>query len=236
MKCLAIETATAACSVAVVAGEKRLQRLETGPRIHAGVLLPWIAELLAEAGLDYADLEGIAVDRGPGGFTSLRLGLGVAQGIGLGHEQPVWPVSSLAALAFAARPPGYRGRMLAALDARMGEVYAGWFSFDEDRMQRIGDEILCAPGELTPVGESAPVGESTPAGKLTIPGEVPFIAAGNALTSYGPEIRAALGAGLQREFPAASPTALAVADLASRAVPVAAHELAPIYLRDRVTG
>jgi len=218
VRLLAIETATEACSVALIVGEQRLQRLEIGPRIHAGVLLPWIAELLAEAGLAYADLDGVAVDRGPGGFTSLRLGLGVAQGIGLGHELPVWPVSSLAVLAHAARPAGFRGRMLAALDARMGEVYAGWFSFENDPMQRIGEEVLCPPGELTVLGAG------------------PFVAAGSALSSYGPELRAALGSGLQGELAAAWPTALAVADLAVLAEPVAAHALEPIYLRDRVTG
>jgi len=218
MRMLAIETATEACSVALVDGDRRLQRLEIGARIHAGGLLPWIAELLAEAGLNYADLDGIAVDRGPGGFTSIRLGLGVAQGIGLAHDLPAWPVSSLAALAHAARPGRYTGRLLAALDARMGEVYAGWFSFENERMQAIGEEILCAPGELAALDDR------------------PFIAAGNALSSYGPALRVALGRGLERELPEAWPTALAVADLATRRKRVAAHELEPIYLRDRVTG
>ena len=204
--------------MALIVGEQRLQRLEMGPRIHAGALLPWITELLAEAGLGYADLDGIAVDRGPGGFTSLRLGLGVAQGIGLGHNLPIWPVSSLAALAHAARPTGFSGRMLATLDARMGEVYAGWFSFEDDGLRQIGDEILCPPGELT------------------MPDDGPFIAAGNAFSSYGPALRAALGAGLQRELAAVWPTALAVADLALLTHPVAAHEVEPVYLRDRVTG
>ncbi|MFO7763892.1 MAG: tRNA (adenosine(37)-N6)-threonylcarbamoyltransferase complex dimerization subunit type 1 TsaB [Wenzhouxiangellaceae bacterium] len=217
MRLLAIETATEACSVALVDGDRRRQRQEIGARVHAAALLPWIAELLAEAGLTYGDLDGIAVDRGPGGFTSIRLGLGVAQGIGLAHDLPAFPVSSLAALAHAARPEGYRGRMLAALDARMGEVYAGWFSFEDERMNPIGEEILCAPGELQALDDR------------------PFIAAGNAFSSYGPELRAALGRGLERELAEAWPTAFAVADLATDAASVAAHELEPIYLRDRVT-
>jgi len=217
MKVLAIETATEACSVALVDGDRRLQRKEVGARVHAGALLPWISELLAEAGMTYSDLDGIAVDRGPGGFTSIRLGLGVAQGTGLAHDLPAFPVSSLAALAHAARPAGYSGRLLAALDARMGEVYAGWFSFENERMHAIGDEILCAPGTLT------------------APDDRPFIAAGNAFASYGPDLRAALGTGLEDEIADAWPTALAVADLALDTKPVAAHELEPIYLRDRVT-
>ena len=218
MKLLSIETATEACSVALVDGDRRLQRQEIGARVHAAVLLPWIAELLAEAGLSYSRLDGIAVDRGPGGFTSIRLGLGVAQGIGLAHDLPAWPVSSLAALAQAARPVGYSGRLLSALDARMGEVYAGWFDFENDRMHAIGDEVLCAPGALTPLDES------------------PFIAAGSAFSGYGAELLSALGDGLEGEPAEAWPTALAVADLAALTEPVAAHELEPIYLRDRVTG
>ena len=218
MKVLAIETATEACSVALVDGARRLQRQEIGARIHAGALLPWIAELLAEAGLTHAELDGIAVDRGPGGFTSIRLGLGVAQGIGLAHDLPAYPVSSLAALAHAARLAGYTGRMLAALDARMGEVYASWFEFEHEQMQAIGNEILCPPGALAALDD------------------MPFIAAGSAFSSYGPELRAALGPGLEVELKNAWPTALAVADLAAGTTPVAAHELEPIYLRDRVTG
>ena len=218
MNILAIETATEACSVALVDGDRRLQRQAIGARVHAAALLPWISELLADTGLTHAELDGIAVDRGPGGFTSIRLGLGVAQGIGLAHDLPAYPVSSLAALAQAARPAGYTGRFLAALDARMGEVYAGWFSFENKQIHAIGDEILCAPGALQPLDDS------------------PFIAAGSAFSSYGSELRAALGRGLKSELADAWPTALAVADLAIGIEPVAAHELEPIYLRDRVTG
>lgn len=218
MRVLAIETATEACSVALVDSDLRLQRQETGARIHATALLPWISDLLGKGGLTYADLDCIAVDRGPGGFTSIRLGLGVAQGIGLAYDLPARPVSSLAALAHTARPSGYSGNLLAALDARMGEVYAGWFWFEGDRMQSIGKEILCPPGELRALDDS------------------PFVAAGNAFSSYGPELRAALGRGLKGETPDAWPTALAVADLARRSSAVLAHELEPIYLRDRVTG
>jgi len=204
--------------VALVDGDRRLQRQEVGARVHAAALLPWIAELLAEAGLTYGDLDGIAVDRGPGGFTSIRLGLGVGQGIGLAHDLPAFPVSSLAALAHAASPAGYTGRLLAALDARMGEIYAGWFSFEGARIRPIGTEILCPPGELEVLDDA------------------PFIAVGNAFSSYGPVLRSVLGRSLEREVADAWPTALAVADLAMRTQSVAAHQLEPIYLRDRVTG
>lgn len=218
MKLLAIETATEACSVALVTGEGRDQRQRVGPRVHAEVLLPWIAELLAEAGLGYADLDAVAVDRGPGGFTSLRLGLGVAQGIGLAHGLRCHPVSSLAALALAARPEGFHGRMLAALDARMGEVYAAWFRFDDGTPVAEGPELLCAPEAL-----QDPYNES-------------FIGVGSAFASHDAALRAALGEMLASVDAGARPDALAVAALAHATEAVAAHELVPVYLRDRVTG
>ena len=164
---LAIETATRACSVALAWDGHRIERRGQGNRMHAEVLLPWIESLLAESGLSFAALEAVVVDRGPGGFTSLRLGLGVAQGIAIAHDLPCHPVSSLQALAEAARPAGHRGRMLATLDARMGEVYAGWFELAPGRPpQLVGKEMLLAPNELL------------------APDSMPFIAAGDGLLAH----------------------------------------------------
>ncbi|MFU8878099.1 MAG: tRNA (adenosine(37)-N6)-threonylcarbamoyltransferase complex dimerization subunit type 1 TsaB, partial [Wenzhouxiangellaceae bacterium] len=152
---LAIETATRACSVALIHDGRLLQRSGMDARMHAEVLLPWIGELLAEAGIGYHDLDALAVDRGPGGFTSLRIGLGIAQGIALAHDLPCHPVSSLAALALAARPEDYKGRMLAAIDARMGEIYAGWFDFDDQgKPPPRGPELLLPPADLKPVDDT----------------------------------------------------------------------------------
>lgn len=218
MNLLAIETATAACSVALKVGDRWVDRHRAGPRVHAEVLVPWISELLAEAGLTYSDLDAIAVDRGPGGFTSLRLGLGVAQGIALAHDLPCRPVSSLAVLATAARPGGYSGPMLAAIDARMGELYAAWFEFDADGFPvPLGREMLLAPEALN-AGDRAG-----------------FIAAGNALAVHGKAL-AGLLAGANATYPDAWPTARAVAALAGRVEAVPAHRLEPVYLRDDVTG
>lgn len=218
MNRLAIETATEACSVALVAGERCIERSETAPRIHARVLVPWVESLLSEAGLDYADLESVAVDRGPGGFTSLRLGLGVAQGIALAHALPAHPVSSLAALAQVARRSSKADRILAAMDARMGEIYAGWFEFDGNRPRQVGDEWLGAPSELHDRCDG------------------PFHGAGSAFAQYDEVLRERLGERLASVDASAAPTATAVATLADGVEPVEAHRLEPVYLRDRVTG
>ncbi|HEY0310818.1 MAG TPA: tRNA (adenosine(37)-N6)-threonylcarbamoyltransferase complex dimerization subunit type 1 TsaB, partial [Luteimonas sp.] len=80
MKLLAFETSTEACSVALwLDGEVR-ERFEVVPRRHAELALPWAEALLAEAGIARAQLDAIAVGRGPGAFTGVRLGVALAQG------------------------------------------------------------------------------------------------------------------------------------------------------------
>lgn len=96
---------------------------ELAGQAHSQRVLPMARELLAQAGLQMADIGLIAFDAGPGSFTGLRIGCGLAQGLALGIGCPVVPVSSLRALAW----PYRRVRVLSATDARMGEVYfAQW--------------------------------------------------------------------------------------------------------------
>ena len=102
MNLLAIETATETCSVALSINGEVMELYEHAPRQHAELLLPWVRQLLAEAGLTFNSLDGIAFSRGPGSFTSLRIGIGVVQGLAWASDLPVVPVSSLAATAQAA--------------------------------------------------------------------------------------------------------------------------------------
>ena len=105
MKLLAFETATEACSIAVyVDGEVR-ERFEVAPRRHAELALPWAEQLLAEAGIARAQLDAIALSRGPGAFTGVRLAIALAQGIALALDRPLLPVSTLAVLAARVPPP-----------------------------------------------------------------------------------------------------------------------------------
>ena len=99
MKLLAFETATEACSVAVYVDGEVSERFDLAPRRHAELALPWADEVLAEAGIAKSQLDAIAVGRGPGAFTGVRLAIAVAQGIALALDRPVLPVSTLAALA-----------------------------------------------------------------------------------------------------------------------------------------
>ena len=144
MRLLAFETATEACSVAVYADGEVLERFELAPRRHAELALPWADVLLAEAGMAKSQLDAIAVGRGPGAFTGVRLAVALAQGIALALDRPVLPVSTLAALAM--RAPG--DDIVAAIDARMGEVYAASFRRDADGVVAIGAEVVLSPAEL----------------------------------------------------------------------------------------
>ena len=149
MKILALETSTEFCSVALLHGGALIERSELAPRRHAELVLPFAESLLAEAGLKRTQLDGIAVGRGPGAFTGVRLGVSVAQGLAFALNIPVVTISSLAALAMQA-PRGAQAT-LAVMDARMGEVYACSFGFDangnpqpldQERVARAEDLML----------------------------------------------------------------------------------------------
>ena len=99
MKLLAFETATEACSVAVWSDGEVRERFEIAPRRHAELALPWAEQLLARAGVAKSQLDAIAVGRGPGAFTGVRLAVALAQGMALALDLPVVPVSTLAVLA-----------------------------------------------------------------------------------------------------------------------------------------
>ncbi len=123
MKLLAVDTTEDSCSVALCVDDEMLWRFEIAPRRHSELILPMVDELLSEADLVVQQLDALAFSRGPGSFTGVRIATGVAQGIALGADLPVAPVSTLAALAQAALRTHGAKRVLSALDARMGEVY-----------------------------------------------------------------------------------------------------------------
>jgi tRNA threonylcarbamoyladenosine biosynthesis protein TsaB len=141
VKLLAFETATEACSVALWLDGAVVERFEIAPRRHAELSLPWADALLAEAGIARSQLDAIAVGRGPGAFTGVRLAIAIAQGIALALDRPVLPVSTLAALALQAPD----GSTLAAIDARMGEVYLGAFACGDGDVQPLSTEVVVRP-------------------------------------------------------------------------------------------
>jgi tRNA threonylcarbamoyladenosine biosynthesis protein TsaB len=148
MKLLAFETATEACSVALYLDGQVLERHEIAPRRHAELSLPWADALLAEAGVARAQLDAIAVSRGPGAFTGVRLAIALSQGVALALDRPLIGVSTLEVLA--CRAPRAATHVLAAIDARMGEVYAAAFERLGEGWRALDPERVCAPQNLVP--------------------------------------------------------------------------------------
>ena len=227
MKILAVDTATEACSAAVLADGNVAERFEVLGRGHAERLLPMVEEVLAEAGLALAAVDAIAFGRGPGGFTGLRIAAGVTQGLAFGAGKPVVPVSDLAALAAGGAAASGERYVLACLDARMAQVY--WAVFD------CADPA--APVLLTPEVVADP--ESLAAGLAALPAEVgPLLGVGHGLAAY-PALRHLLGARLGAIDPDRLPQARDIALIAARDFAaghtVAATDAVPVYLRDQVT-
>ena len=167
MLLLALDSAEAACSVALwdsarpepaaLLGHRRL----AGARSQADRLIELIDDLMSAARLDYHALDMIAVDHGPGSFTGVRSAVAAARGLALAAALPVLAVTSLETLA-AAVPEARPGALVAALDARRGEVYVQ--IFDRAGQPRsapaaVAPERLVRslePGPLRLVGSGAP--------------------------------------------------------------------------------
>ncbi|TXI49984.1 MAG: tRNA (adenosine(37)-N6)-threonylcarbamoyltransferase complex dimerization subunit type 1 TsaB [Lysobacter sp.] len=234
MNLLAFELSTEACSVALRVDDETRARHEIAPRRHAELALPWAEALLAEAGLAKSQLDAIAVGRGPGAFTGVRLGISIAQGIALALDRPIVPVSTLAALAMraVALAPALDRRIpvLAAIDARMNELYVGCFEierFDADGHGDLADAHL--------------LGEET----LAVPGTVAlpespahWYGVGTGFAALGGELRARFASQWAAVDAEALPQAADVARLAVRAFArgeaVAPERVEPAYLRNNV--
>ncbi len=137
---LAIDSSHAFCSVALNC-DGRIDSLNSAePRQHAQELLPMIEELLARNHLAIPELDAIAVVSGPGSFTGLRIGAGVAQGLALGAQLPVLGVSSLAIMAYKAAIVLHETAILVTMKARDGELYSALYNVQQGNAVLVGDE------------------------------------------------------------------------------------------------
>jgi len=142
---LAIDTATHACSAALWVEGEISSRFEIAPRRHTELILPMVDALLAEGQVKLTDLDALAFGRGPGAFTGVRIAVGVAQGLAMGADLGVIGISDLAALARQGTTASGVRHIVAALDARMGEVYWGVYAAHSGDMQLIGSEAVSKP-------------------------------------------------------------------------------------------
>jgi len=223
VKILAIETSGEACSAALLIGTELKQRLQREPRRHGELVLAMMEGLLAEVGIGLAQLDALAFGRGPGSFTGVRIAASVIQGAAFGADLPVVPVSTLAALAQGHVRSAGSSRVLAALDARMGELYWGAY--------RLGDG-----GIVQPAGEE----EVASPGTVSLPADGGWSGVGSGWAAHGGLLRARLGARLvsvssDRFCESRDVAVLAAAELAAGRF-VTAERALPLYLRNRVAA
>lgn len=140
---LAIETATHACSVALLIDSQLIERHQVLERAHTRLLIPMIDSILTEAGLLLSQIEVLAYGCGPGSFTGVRIASATIQGLGMGLKKPIVPISSLRALAQGTYRKYSEPNVLAVFDARMQEMYCGYYALNEQGiMQLQGEEAL----------------------------------------------------------------------------------------------
>lgn len=219
MKLLGIETATDLCSVALMAGDRLVERETDEPRSHAKKVLTMVRDCLEETGLELSELDALVFGRGPGSFTGIRIATGVVQGLSLGIGLPVMPVSTLAGHAAAARRRLGASRVAVAVDARMGECYWGCYDVSErGETCVLGEERIAAPEEI-----ESPPGDG-------------WVGVGTGWAAY-PGLAAALPAVRVAELailPSARDLFPSAAAALERGESVSAEQALPVYLRDKV--
>lgn len=220
MNLLALDTSTEFLSLALQVGDEKGCDKTYAHYQHAGqaasqLVLPQIQALLDSANIKLQDLDGIAFGAGPGAFTGVRVACGVAQGLGFGAGLPVHGVNTLLALAQASG----QDKVIACLDARMGEIYHAAFVRENGEWLEQSAARVCKP-------EAAPVLEGVWAG------------VGSGWATYGEALSQIYAQNLAQVLPNATPTAQAILQLAApifaAGTAKSASEAAPIYIRNRV--
>lgn len=198
---------------------KLFERAELTQRGHSEKILDMLDAVLAEAGVSLADIDVVAFGRGPGSFTGVRVGVGVAQGIAFARQLPVAPVSSLAAVAQNAIDHFAAEKIVVAMDARMGEVYTAKFVAAEGLAKAVSDEVVCKPEKLVPTDKAQ------------------WFAAGTGWDEFEAVLLNNFGAQIDNKqtlFPTAACIAKLAADMANNGQTIPAHQAVPVYLRDNV--
>ncbi|WP_028387747.1 tRNA (adenosine(37)-N6)-threonylcarbamoyltransferase complex dimerization subunit type 1 TsaB [Legionella fairfieldensis] len=218
MNLLAIDTSTECASVALASHESLFSKEQEGPRQHAQFILPMIESLLAEAELSMNQLDAIVYGRGPGSFTGLRIACSVAKGLAYAHDLPLFPVSSLAAIAHEVLYTDKTLKnvsVLALIDARMNQLY--WACFDRQLNEEVKEQV-------------SDVTDILPEGKQ------PLVVAGVGYESYLPGLSSAVHSRMINHF-TIYPRAQAMLRLvlANKIKPVSAIDASPVYIRNQIT-
>lgn len=220
MKLLAIETATESCSVALMLNEEIIELSEIAPRRHNEIVLSMCEKVLAQAETSLTELDAIAFGRGPGAFTGVRLAASVAQGIAMGQDLPVVPVSSLATLSQAVYEEKQVQEVFACIDARMQEVYYGVYKLSPDYLMELeGKEKVISPQHINQKVSNHCYG------------------VGSGWNVYAESLHRAIGKKISFDtdkFPQAKYAAMLAKAYYLQGQKLPAEEALPVYLRDDV--
>jgi tRNA threonylcarbamoyladenosine biosynthesis protein TsaB len=219
MRVLALDAATEACSVALLANGALISRTIESGKSNAVKILRMVEEVMAKAQVSLSMLDGIAASIGPGAFTGVRISVAVAQGLAFGADLKVVPVTTLEALALQVLE-GPDSRALACLDARMGEVYWGCFAWDAaNGVVQSGALRVGAPGSVS------------------LDSDGPYVGVGRGFSAY-PVLGTLPGLTTDAARSAALPNAREIVRLGALRLQAGgaldAADLKPLYLRDKV--
>lgn len=216
MKLLALDTSTEYCSVAVWQDGTITQCCELVGQKHSERLIAMVAEVLGEAGCTLKQMQGIAFGKGPGSFTGVRIACGATQGLALGANLPVLGVCTLEALAQASG----QHKVIAALDARMAELYFAAYEKQGEVWRAVVEPCLCKP-------EDAPALSGND-----------WVGMGSGFATHDTALQARYAEQLHRVDGSVVPQAAAIAQLGAagfmRGEGVDAALALPLYLRDQV--
>lgn len=229
MNYLAIDASTEACSVALQVNGKVYSRYDLCPQSHSLQLLPMVDDVLKEADIKLSQCDGLIFGRGPGSFTGVRIGVGVAQGLAFAADLPVVGVSSLQAMAQLAFIKHQQTQVFAVIDARMSEVYNGYFVLDENNIMQ--EQLLADQG-----GEAVTAPELV-IERLTGIVSTPVYGVGTGWDAYHEQLSLLKSNEGTPEvlFPSAE-AMLTIGEAAfKRGEGVAAEHAQPVYVRDTVS-
>jgi len=219
-KILVIDTSTEACSVALIDNGSVQSLFDVTPRSHTKMVLPMVDKLLKAAQVKVSQLDAIAWGRGPGSFTGVRIGTGIMQGLALGADKPVIALSTLATMAQQAIEQHQAKFVMAAIDARMGEVYWAVFENIDGLASLVGEESVLSPEKLQLLSFDQPH----------------YYGVGTAWQSY-PELSQIANVEVLDEilYPHAKAMASLAIDAWRKEQTVDVQEAMPVYVRDTVT-
>jgi tRNA threonylcarbamoyladenosine biosynthesis protein TsaB len=220
MNILALDTCTELCSAALLINGELFERSVLTQRSHSDLILGMMDDIFNEAKATLSEVDVLTFGRGPGSFTGVRVGVGVAQGIAYARELPVVPVSTLAAIAQETAENSKTPNIAVAIDARMGEIYCASYKIIDGIAELLDQERVCPPEEFKPFNDEK------------------WLGVGTGWSEYGSQLASNFSDTLIDSSAAHYPQAKHMITLAQKEIImgrlISAEQALPVYLRNNV--